>query len=317
VEVRPAVSGFVENVCFKAGARVKKGDVLFELDFRASQLALQKASAELTLAQAKKKQSDTDLKRAATMLAGRSISREEFDTISERVATAKAEITKAEVEVARARLEVDATKVTAPMNGLVGRPLVDLGTLVFRGQDRATLLTTVTSFDPISLAFDMDERSFLRYQRLLREKQVKGAGSVLRMRLADENGFPHEGTLESFENRVNPQTGMVRVRGRFPNPGQLLLPGMFAGVRMTFGPPRAVLEIPEEAILSDQGKKYVLVLGKGNIAQRREVTLGQADNGMRIIEKGLGAEEWVVTTGLANIHPGDAVLPRKKAVPAR
>jgi multidrug efflux system membrane fusion protein len=205
----------------------------------------------------------------------------------------------------------------APMDGRVGRPLVESGTLVFRGQDRATLLTTVTSLDPISLTFDMDERSFVNYQRLLREKQVKGTGSALRMRLTDDNGFPHEGTLDGFEDRVNTQTGMIRVRGIFPNPDQRLLPGMAAGVRMTLGPPRAVLEIPEEAILSDQGQKYVLVVGKGNIAQRRDVTPGQADDGMRIIDKGLGAEDWVVIAGLAKLRPGDKVETRKKAIPKR
>jgi RND family efflux transporter MFP subunit len=316
VEVRPAVGGFVQKVCFKAGAEVKKGDVLFELDSRASQLALDKAEAELALAEAKKKQSDADLKRARKLLEAR-IAREEFDTITERAATAEAEVKKAKVEVARARLELEATKVTAPMSGQVGRPLVEPGTLVFRGQDRATLLTTVTSLDPIGLTFDMDERSFLTYQRLLREKQVKGAGSSLRMGLAGEKGSPHEGTLDSFEDRFSPQTGTVRVRGIFPNPGQLLLPGMRARVRMTLGPPRAVLEVPEEAILSDQGMKYVLVVNDRNVTERRAVTLGLTDNGMRIVEKGLGAEDWVVIAGLNGIHPGDSVEPRKKATPAR
>jgi RND family efflux transporter MFP subunit len=194
---------------------------------------------------------------------------------------------------------------------------VDAGALVFRGQDRATLLTTVTSLDPIGLTFDMDEHAFLRYRRLLREKQVKGAGSSLRMQLADENGFPHEGTVDSVEDRVDPQSGTVRVRGRFPNPGRLLLPGMFARVRMTFGPPRAVLAVPEEAILSDQGKKYVLVVNDHSVAERRAVTLGPADNGMRIVEKGLRGEDWVVIAGPADLHPGDPVEPRKKALPKR
>jgi RND family efflux transporter MFP subunit len=127
----------------------------------------------------------------------------------------------------------------------------------------------------------------------------------------------HEGTLESFEGSVNPQTGTVRVRGRFPNPGQVLLPGMFARVRMNFGPPRAVLEVPEEAILSDQGKRYVLVVNDRNVAERRPVSLGPTENGMRIVEKGLGAEDWVVIAGLAQVQPGDPVQPRKQAMPKR
>ena len=186
-------------------------------------------------------------------------------------------------------------------------------TIFAKGQ----LLTTVASLDPIGMTFNMSENSFLDYQRLLRDKQVKGAGSPLRMQLASEkNGFSHEGTLESFDDRVNPQTGTVRVRGSFPNPGRLLLPGMFVRVRMTFGPSRAVLEIPDAAILSDQGMKYVLVVNDRNVAERRAVTLGQFDKDMRIIEKGLSAEDWVVIAGLVGVQPGDTVEPRRKAPPA-
>jgi RND family efflux transporter MFP subunit len=295
VDVYPSVRGPVLKVCFKAGAEVKGGDLLFELDPRAAQLALGKAQSELVLAEAKRK----------------GIGPSALDLIAE----AEARIRAAKLELDRARLELEATRVAAPMSGQVGRPLVDEGALVFRGSDRATLLTTITSLDPIGLTFDMDQNSFLRYQRLLRENQVKGAGSPLRMRVADESGYPHEGTLESFENRVNPETGTVRVRGSFPNPGRLLLPGMFASVRLTFGKPRAVLEVPEEALLSDQGKRYVLVVGEGNRAQRRDVTPGWADDGMRVIEKGLSADDWVVITLPAGLRAGDRVEPLKKAAP--
>jgi multidrug efflux system membrane fusion protein len=315
VEVRPTVGGIVVKICFKAGAEVKQGDVLFKLDPRAAQSALDKAEAELALAGAKKKQSDADVDRLLKRKEANPA--EEIDKARARAAIAKAAVKPAMIERDRARLELDATKVRAPMSGQVSRSLVEPGALVFRGQDRATLLTTVASLDPIGLSFEMDEHGFLDYQRLLREKQVKGAGSPLRMGLAGESGFPHEGTLEAFEDHVSPQSGTVRVRGSFPNQGRLLLPGMFVRVRMTFGKPRAVLEVPEAAILTDQGKKYVLVVSKSNIAQRRAVTLGWADNGMRVIEKGLGADDWVVIAGLVGVKPGETVEPRKKATPAR
>jgi multidrug efflux system membrane fusion protein len=317
VEVRPAVSGFVQKVCFRAGAEVKKGDVLFEVDPRVFQLALDKARADLSGAAARRTRSDTDLKRARQQLPRNGISREEFDKLSELAVAAEAAVTAAKVEVERAMLDLESTKITAPLSGRVSRPLVEEGSLVLRGPERATLLTTVTSLNPIGLSFDMDERSFLRYQRLQRENQVKGAGSSLRMQLGDETGFPHEGTLEGFEDRVSPQSGTVRVRGSFANPDKVLLPGMFARVRLTFGPPRAVLEVPEEAILTDRGKAYVLVVNDRNIAERRAVTLGPTDNGRRIVEKGLRGEDWVVIAGLADVHPGDSVEPRKKAVPKR
>jgi RND family efflux transporter MFP subunit len=317
VDVRPAVSGFVTKVCFKAGAEVKQGDVLFELDPRVAQLAVDKAAAELALAEAKEKQSDADVDRALKLKEAKTASPGAMDKVRERAAVAKAAVKTAKIELDRARLELDATKVAALMSGQVGRSLVEPGTLVFRGPDRATLLTTVASLDPISLTFDMDERSFLDYQRLLREKQVKGAGSSLRLGLAGESGFPHEGTLEGFEDRVSPQSGTVRVRGSLPNPGRLLLPGMFTRVRMTFGPPRAVLEIPDGAILTDQGRKHVLVVNDRNVVERRAVTLGPIDEDRRAIEKGLGADDWVVIAGRNALHPGDSVEPRKKATPAR
>jgi RND family efflux transporter MFP subunit len=316
VQVHPAVGGVVLKVCFKAGAEVKKGDVLFELDSRASQLAVQKAESELALAAVKQEQENRDLKRLQAV-GGNLVPSEQLDKATWRVTSAEAAVRAAKIEVARAQLDLEATKVTAPMAGQVGRPLVDPGALVFRGQDRATVLTTVTALDPITLVFDMDEYTLLRYRRLLREKQVKGVGSVLRMALVGEGGFPHEGKLDSFEARVDPQSGMVLVRGSFANPGQVLLPGMKAQVRMTFGPPRPVLEVPENSVLSDQDKTFVLVVGDGNIAQRRAVTVGWVDNGMRVIEKGLDAEDWVVTGGHGSIHPGDRVEPRKETEPKR
>jgi RND family efflux transporter MFP subunit len=323
VEVRPAMSGFVQKICFKAGAEVKKGDVLFELDARASQLALEKTQAELTAAVGRKTLSDADIQHVRRKVqvernvqAGRDL-QDEMDRATERAAAAQASVTTAKLDVERAALELEATKVKAPMSGTVGRPLVEPGTLIFRGQDNATLMTTVTSLDPITLYFDMDERSLLDYRRLVREKRVKEAGNVLRMGLAGEDGFPHEGTLESFEGHVNPRTGTVGVRGTFPNPGQLLLPGMFARVRMTLGPLRAVLEVPEQAVLSDQGKKYVLVVNDRNIAERREISQGALDNGMSIVENGLHEEDLVVVGGHQRLRPGDTVEPEKHATPKR
>jgi RND family efflux transporter MFP subunit len=313
VDVRPEVSGVVQKVVFKAGADVKKGDLLFELDGRMFRLALDKAGADLALAQAKMRRSDADLKRAQQMVGQGQIPREEFDKVTEQAAIAEASVNAAMVEIDRAKLNLDSTRITAPMDGQVGRPLVDAGTLVFRGQDRATLLTTVSLFDPIGLSFEMDENSFLRYQRLLRQQKVKGAGSELRMAVADEEGFPHDGTLASFDDHINPKTGTVGVRGILANPGHLLLPGMFVRVHMAVGPVRSVLEVPDEAILSHQGKRFVVVVNDNNFATRRDVTLGEIHNKMRVIEKGLSAEDWVVTDHLADINLGEKVKPEKAA----
>jgi RND family efflux transporter MFP subunit len=317
VPVRPALGGVVVKVCFKAGAHVKQGDVLFELDPRLPQLALEKAEAELASAMAKRRQFEVELKNATKLKEDKVITQAEVNRLKEQAVALDAAVKAANVEVARARLDVDATKVTAPMSGQAGRPLVEPGEMVFRGQDRATLLTTITSLDVIGLTFDMDETSFLEYQRLLRDKQFQAAAGPLHMELAGEkNAFPHEGALDGFDNRVNPQTGTVAVRGSFPNPDRLLLPGMTARVRMAFGPPRAVLEIPEQAILHDKDMTYVLVVNDRNVAERRAVTLGQFDKDMRVIEKGLGAEDRVIIAGLVGVRPGDTVEPRRKALAA-
>jgi RND family efflux transporter MFP subunit len=323
VEVRPAVSGFVQAVLFKAGVDVKKGDLLFELDPRASQLALQKARGDFAQAEAKKKQSDADLEQARRHYEAKHISNQELVNSTAQAEAAAAALNAAKLELARAELDFESTKIRAPMSGQVGRPLVEPGTLVFRGQDRATLLTTVISVDPIGLAFDMDQHSFLLFRRFLREQEVKGAGSRLGLALAGQEGFPIGGTLESFEDQADPQSGTVRVHGSVPNPGRLLLPGMFTRVQMTVGPPRAVLEVPQEAIQIDpnNGNPYVLVVNDCKVAERRAVSLQPIalrvqltpEDGMRIVEKGLRPEDWVAVAGLEDVHPGDRVAPRKKA----
>jgi multidrug efflux system membrane fusion protein len=317
IEVRPAVNGVVKSVNFTAGAEVKKGDLLFELESDALALTVQKAQAELTLAEAKKRQAEVDLEMKRELARTALTTRQEADKSAAQVAAAAANIEVAKVEVARARLDFDATKIRAPMSGQVGRPLVEPGTLVLHGPDHASLLTTVSCLDPIGLSFDIDERSFLDYQRLLREKQVKGAGSSLYMAVASDTGFPREGTLASFGDHIDTQSGTVPVRGSFPNPGQVLLPGMFARVRISFGLPRKVLVVPEESMLSDQGNNYVLVVGEDNIVQRRAVTQGSPDNAMRIIEKGVNTDDWVVIAGLAHLRPGARVAPEKTELPKR
>ncbi len=314
IEVRPAVSGFVQKVNFKAGDEVKQGDVLFELDSRVARLALDKAEANLTAAEAKKKLSDADLARGRTQVERNAIGREEFDQITERAVAADAGVRAARSDVARARLDLESTRVTAPMSGQVGRPLVEPGSLVFPGPDRATLLTTVMSLDPIAVVFDMDEASFLFYRRLQRQNQEKGPGSPLQVGVAQEEGCPHTGTLDSFGDQVTAQA-TVQVRGTLPNPGKLLLPGMNARVRMRFGPPRTVLEVPEQAISHEQGRPGVLVIGEGNVARQRTIKIGLPDDGMRVVEDGLGVDDRVAIDGPANLRPGDVVEPREAAAP--
>ena len=314
VDIYPAVGGFVVKVCVKAGTEVKKGDLLFELDPRAALAARQKAEVELALAEAKKKQSDDAMRALSSLPPGQNVVNPQLAKLADQAPTAEAAVKTARLELDRARLDFDATKVPSPMDGQVGRILVSPGSLVFRGPDRATRLTTVSRLDPLGLTFAMDERTFLSL-RSLPEKEVKGLGNKLQVRLAGEDGFPREARLDGFADRADPTTGTVTVHGTLPNPRRLLLPGMFATVRMVVGPPRAVLEVPESAIASlgpGTGGSGVFVVGKDNIAKLRQVTLGWLDSGMRVVESGLAADDWVVISPAADRCPdGKRVEPRK------
>jgi multidrug efflux system membrane fusion protein len=310
VAIRPTVSGVLEKVCFKAGADVKKGEVLFELDSRSLKLAMQKIEVNVALAHSKKQQSDAEceLRRkggATNLLTEQQLVAQAND--------AAAALKTAQIDLENAKLALEATRIIAPISGQVGRPLVEPGAFVFRGTDSATLLTSITSLDPIGVSFEMDERSFLGYQRSVRAHKVEGAGSRIHLQLSDGAGFVHEGTLDSFEDHIDMQSGTVSVRGSLANPDRLLLPGMFAKVRVTLGPPHRVLQVPEGTILSDQGQKCVPVVNNRNLVELRKVTLGRVENGLQAIEAGLREEDWVITSGFD--HSGDLVEPVKSRVP--
>jgi RNA polymerase sigma factor (sigma-70 family) len=164
--------------------------------------------------------------------------------------------------------------------------------------------------DSIEVTFEVDERSFLRYQRLLGKGQVKGPGSPLHLGLADEDGFPHQGTLKSFADRIDPKTGTVQARGGLPNPDRLFLSGMFVRVRIPFGPPQKVLQVPEQAVLTDLGKHYLMVVTDKDILERRAVSLGTTEGNLRIIQSGVSADDWIVVSGLTNLMPGTQVKRR-------
>jgi multidrug efflux system membrane fusion protein len=307
-DVRPAMSGVVVKVNFKAGADVKQGDVLFELDPRAATLTLQKAEADLAIAMAKKQQAVADLARARRLTQLAQATNEELDAKTAQTAVTEAAVKAAQVDVSRAKLDVDATRIIAPMAGQVGRPLAEPGTLVERG----TNLTTVAVLDPIGVTFDMDEQSYLEYQRLLRDKKVKAAGGPLQVGVTGDEGTPREAKLEGFDGHVTPETGTVRARGTLANPDRLLLPGMYANVRIK-GPPRFELDVPRDAILWEDKKPYVLVINAQNVVERRPVTLTQPSGGVVETVTGIGENDWVIVVGQNDVRPGDMVTPKKQA----
>jgi RND family efflux transporter MFP subunit len=306
VEVRAQVGGRVQEVAVKNGQDVTKGQLLFEFDSTQARANLARAEAALDVAEARRKLSATDLERVRRLVANNAVTREEFDKATAAAAVDAAAHKIAKLDMERARRDLDATRIWAPVDGRVGRLQVTPGNQVAGGDGQLTLLATITALDPIHVAFDMDERSFLRYQRLLREGQVKGVGSPLSMSLADEEGFSHQGKLVSFDDQFNSKTGTIRVHGVFRNTDRQLLPGMFARVRMPFGKPRRMLEVPESAFLTNKGKPIVIegqylvrVLNDKNDVEGRLVTVGQRDGNMRVITAGLAPEDTVFSQGLA------------------
>jgi RND family efflux transporter MFP subunit len=319
VEVRARVWGYLDKVNFKEGALVKAGDVLFEIDPLTYQAVLKQAEGNLASMQARVVRLDADMTRAQRMVTTNAISREDYDKIvgdrGEAIATRDAQ--KATLE--RAKLDLGYTKVTAPISGRVSRYVVTVGNLVQAGdQGGGTLLTTIVSVDPMYAYFDVDEYTVLRVRQLIREGKATSArhGEVaVWLGLANEDGFPHRGTINFVDNQVNPKTGTLRLRGVFPNADESLSPGYFARVRVPIGYAHPALLISDRAVDTDQGQKIVYVVNDKNEVVSRPIRLGAIHDGLREITGGLKPGERVAVNGLQQIRPGMTVEPKPVGMP--
>src|SRR5262245_20056916 len=319
VEVRARVWGYLNKVNFKEGALVQKDDVLFEIDPRVYQAALNQAKAKVTLDEAQLKYTEADYNRIVTLRRSGSVSQDELEkSLAARdVATANVGADKA--DLARRQLDLDFTKVTAPVSGRVSRMVVTVGNLVQSGdQGGGTLLTTLVSIDPMYVYFDVDEYTVLRVRKLGREGKADsprdGVGPV-KMGLANEDGFPHRGTIDFVDNQVNPKTGTMRLRGVFPNKDQVLAPGMFARVRAPIGRPHTALLVSERALDTDQGQKILYVVTEQNEVAARPIRVGALHDGLRVIADGLRPGERVIVNGLQRVRPGITVAPQLVDMP--
>jgi RND family efflux transporter MFP subunit len=312
-EIRSRASGYLLKVHFKAGSEVKQGDLLFEIDPRPAEAALNRTQAELGLAQARLKRVEADFRRALKLLANRAISQEDVDKLTHDRDEARAQVAVAQAGVEAARLEVEFTKVRAPFSGRIGLPLVTPGNLVLA--DKGTVLARLVSLDPMHVAFDLDERTFLRFRRRQRAPKGDGEQTPIRVGLADEEGFPHAGVLSAIDVTFNASTGTIRARGVLANADRFLAPGMFVRVRLPLGPPHKALLVSEEAVLRVGGKKYLLVVNAKHVVEQREVKLGAPHGRVRVVEEGLKGDEWVVVGGLQRVSPGDTVKPSRTTMP--
>jgi RND family efflux transporter MFP subunit len=321
VEMRARVWGYLEKVSFKEGDVVEKGDVLFEIDPRIYRAALDQAKAEVERQKAQRDLDEIEFRRSTALLRRNAVSREEFDQAVARRGASRAGLAAAEAQVERAELDLGYTKVTAPVSGRASRYVVTVGNLIQAGdQGGGTLLTTIVSVDPMYAYFDVDEHTALRVRQLVREGKAdspRDGGFPVSLGLANEEGHPHQGTVNFVDNQVNPKTGTIRLRGVFPNKDQVLLPGLFARVRTPIGRPHQALLVSERALDTDQGQKILYVVNDKNEVAIRPVRLGALHNGLREIADGLKPGERVIVDGLQNVRPGVTVEPNLVDMPGK
>jgi multidrug efflux system membrane fusion protein len=312
VEIRPRVSGYITRVMFAEGKEVKKGELLFEIDSRPYRAELARATAELERARSAAALAASDVERAGKLVKLQAISREEYDSRTSAEAQGGASVRGAEAAVQTARLNLEWTQVRAPIAGRVSNALVTPGNLVQAGPPEATLLTTVVSMDPMYLYFDSDEQTYLRYAAMAKSTGTnwRTARLPVYLGLANESGFPHEGRLDFVDNQVDPSTGTIRTRAVFSNKSRSLTPGLFARVKLVGSEKSKVLLVRDAAIGTDQDRKFVLVLGKGDTLAYRPIVPGRlSDDGLRIVTSGLTPEDRVVVNGLMRVRPGVKVAP--------
>lgn len=312
VELRPRVSGYVERVAFAEGQEVHKGDLLFVIDPRPYRAALEQAQAQLERARSEASLAAAQDARASTLIEAKAISREDFEARRAASRQGGANVRAAEAAVAAARLDLQFTEVRSPIDGRAGRVLATVGNLA---QADSTLLTSVVSQDPVYVDFEADERAWLRYARQADVNQRAVVSNPVQVGLASEDGYPHAGMVASVDNQVDPGTGTIRARARVDNPDRVLMPGLFARVRLAGSGTAQALLVDDKAVLTDQDRKYVYVLGKGNTAERRDVSLGQVVDGLRVVEQGLKPGDRVIVNGLQKIFmPGMPVAPTTVAM---
>ncbi len=318
VEVRARVGGYLESVHFTDGALVREGDLLFVIDPRPYQVALDEARAGLTQARVRLDLAAKNLDRAQRLVVSSTISEEALDVRTKERREAEAGLQAAEAAERAAALDLGYTRIRAPISGRIGRKLVTGGNLVRAGNQDPTLLTTIVSVDPVHVYFTADERSFLRYMRLAEEgvrPSSRDVANAVRLQLADEEGFPHLGHMDFVDNQVDQATGTMQGRALFPNPDGVLTPGLFGRIQLRGEGPYEALVVPDQAIATDQAQRIVYVVGADNVAVPRPVTLGRTLGALRVIRRGLAATDRVVINGIQRVRPGLPVAPEDGTIP--
>ncbi len=312
VEVRSRVSGYLEKVAFRDGAIVKKGDLLFVIDSRSFQAAVTQAQGKLAQARSQQALAEQEYARAKVLIDSRTIAQSLYDQRLQAREAARAEVLSAEGALASARLDLEFTRITAPMSGRISRKLISEGNLVNGGSNDATLLTTIVSLDPIDIYFDIDEQSYLKYRC---QSAGNIAGSQVRIALPGELQPSLSGRMDFIDNRLDPSTGTLRQRARVSNPDLALSPGQFGRVQFSARPAYEALLVPDTAVGIDATRKVLYVLDAQNRVELRPVQLGKLHDGLREVVSGLQADDRVIVDGLQRVRAGDTAIGEQRSLP--
>jgi RND family efflux transporter MFP subunit len=315
VEVRPRVSGYIDKVHFRDGGTVTQGDLLFTIDQRPFQLAVDSAQADIARTKAQIVLDQAEYQRAVDLVKTAATPVSTLDQRRANLDIARAQELASEAALHTAQLNLEWSEVRAPISGRASDRRVDPGNLVTGGQSGATMLTTIVRLDPIYFVFDGSEADYIRYSRLSVEGgrgSSRDTPNPVRVQLADEKDWPHQGVMNFVDNEINARSGTIRGRAIFDNKDLFLTPGTFGRMRLYGGPLDALL-IPDASVVSDQANKVVLTVGADDKVVARPVTLGGMARGLRIVASGLTPTDRVVIGGLANpfVRPGVTVVAQK------
>jgi multidrug efflux system membrane fusion protein len=310
-EIRPRVTGHLNRIHYQEGGLVEKDQLLFTIDNREYKAFADAARADASRAEARAALARQELARAETLITDRAVSQGELDQARMEAQQADADVLAARANLSKAELDLGFTRITSPITGRAGEARVKAGNLVAPSE---TLLTTVVSVDPVYVTFTGDERAYLRYQELARSGNRESSRDVrnpVLIGLANEEGFPHRGEVDFVDNALNPATGTIRARAIVPNPDGIFTPGLFARVRLLGASQTDALLINEQAVLTDQDRRYVYIVSKDNAAERRDVTIGPHVEGLVVVDSGLKPGDRVIINGMRKIFfPGQPVNPR-------
>lgn len=307
VQLRPRVSGYIDKVNYTDGQEVKKGEVLFTIDDRTYRAALEQAQANLARAKTQASLAQSEANRTDKLINTHLVSREEWEQRRSAAVQAQADIRAAQAAVDAAQLNLDFTKVTAPIDGRASRALITSGNLVTAG-DTASVLTTLVSQKTVYVYFDVDESTYLHYQNLARSGQGASSNHTalpVEIGLTGEEGYPHQGKVDFLDNQLTPSTGTIRMRALLDNAQRQFTPGLFARVRLPGSAEFKATLVDDKAVLTDQDRKYVYIVDKEGKAQRRDITPGRLADGLRIVRQGLNPGDKVIVDGLQKVFmPG-------------